>query len=48
MGKELSSGPMEISMKVNGRMKKDMGKAYLSGPMVTSIQENGRMIKGLA
>ena len=48
MGKELSSGPMEISMKVNGRMKKDMGKAHLYGLMVTSIQENGIMIKGLA
>ena len=46
MVKEHSSGPMEISMKGNGRMRKYMGKAHLPGPMETSMSENGRMRKG--
>ena len=44
MDKDYSPGPMEISMKGNGRMKKDMGQAHLPGPMGTSTSGNGRMI----
>ena len=46
MVKEHSSGPMVISMKGNGRMRKDMGKEHSPGPMGTSMSGNGRMIKG--
>ena len=34
-------GPMETSMKGNGRMRKDMGKAHFPGPTETSMSENG-------
>ncbi len=44
MDNDYSPGPMEISMKGNGRMKKDMGQAHLLGPMGTSTSGNGRMI----
>ena len=46
MGKEHSSGPMEIRMKGNGRMRKDMGKEHSTGPMGISMSGNGRMRKG--
>ena len=46
MDKDYSPGPMEISMKGNGRMIKDMDKEFLFGPMGTSMSGNGRMIKG--
>ena len=46
MVKEHSSGPMEISMKGNGRMRKDMGKEHSPGPMGISMSGNGRMKKG--
>ena len=47
MDKAHLAGPLEISMKGNGRKKKDMGQAHLPGPMETSTSGNGRMINAL-
>ena len=43
MGKVLSSGPMETSMKGSGKMRKDMGKEHTSILMGEGMRENGRM-----
>ena len=47
MDKDYSPGPMEISMKGNGKMTKNMDKAHSPGPMGTSTSGNGRVINGL-